>query len=76
MVDASSYVEAVEFARWPFVSTQEPYIAALISLGRVADAARAAEKGEREYMVAVASRGAVLRESDLLFVRKVQTLMH
>jgi prephenate dehydratase len=69
-------IAAVEQALWPFVSVQEPYIAALISVGRTADAMRAASEAERDYLAAVAARGAAVRESDLAFVRRVQGLSH
>jgi hypothetical protein len=73
-IDIESYIAAVEQALWPFVSVQEPYIAALISVGRAADAMRAASKAERDYLDAVAARDAAVRESDLAFVRRVQGL--
>jgi hypothetical protein len=76
IVDIDSYIAAVEQALWPFVSVQEPYIAALISVGRTADAMRAASEAERDYLAAVAARGAAVRESDLAFVRRVQGLSH
>jgi hypothetical protein len=75
VVDVESYIAAVEHALWPFVSVQEPYIAALISVGRIADAMRAAAKAERDYLDVVAARGVALRESELTFVRNVQILI-
>ena len=50
IIDVASYIAAIEQARWPFVSVQEQYIAALIVVGRITDAVRAAAKGERDYM--------------------------
>lgn len=74
VVDVASYIAAVEQARWPFLSVQEQYIAALIVVGRMTDAVRAAEKGERDYIDTVSSRGIAIREADLVFVRKVRKL--
>ncbi len=74
VIDVTSYIAAVEQARWPFVSVQEQYIAALIVVGRITDAVRAAAKGERDYIDTVSARGMAIREADLVFVRKVQKL--
>lgn len=74
VVDVASYVAAVEQARWPFLSVQEQYIAALIVVGRITDAVRAAAKSERDYIETVSSRGMAVRDADLVFVRRVQKL--
>lgn len=74
LTDVPSYVAAVEHARWSFVSVQEQYLAALIVVGRIADAVRSAAEGERIYLDTVSARGVAVREADLLFVRKVQRL--
>lgn len=75
VVDVQSYIAGVENARWPFVSVDEPYVAALIVAGRVSDAVRVAEKLERSYVETVSARGAHVREGDLTFVRAAQKLL-
>ena len=74
VIDVPSYIAAVEQARWPLLSVQEQYIAALVVVGRITDAVRAAARAERDYIDTVSSRGMAVREADLAFVRKVKKL--
>jgi hypothetical protein len=73
--DVNSFIAAVEQKRWPFVSVEEQYIAALIVAGRIADAVRAAVDAERSYRAIVLARGLAVRDADLVFLKNAKKMV-